>query len=80
MKSPGINRGFFLNITNKENKSMDWTQIGFAVLLGAMIIFMYPRVKHSMENSPKAENGDWTSALLPILAVVGFVILLIMLV
>ncbi|MCP4127084.1 MAG: hypothetical protein GY753_08490 [Gammaproteobacteria bacterium] len=59
---------------------MDWTQIGFAVLLGAMIIFMYPRVKHSMENSPKAESGDWTSALLPILAVVGFVILLIMLV
>jgi len=59
---------------------MDWMQIGYALLLGMMIIVIYPRVKHAMNNSPKAENGDWTSALLPILAVVGFVILLIMLV
>ena len=59
---------------------MDWTQIGFAVLLGAMIIFMYPRVKHSMENSPKAEKGDWMSFIVPIVAVVGFVVLLIMMV
>lgn len=55
-------------------------QIGYAILLGMMIIVIYPRVKHAMNNNPKAENGDWTSALLPILAVVGFVVLLIMLV
>ncbi len=59
---------------------MDWMQIGFAILLGMMIMVIYPRVKHAMNNSPKAEKGDWSSALLPILAVVGFVILLIMLV
>lgn len=55
-------------------------QIGSVLLLGMMIVVLYPRVKHAMNNSPKAENGDWMSAVLPILAVVGFIILLIMLV
>jgi len=59
---------------------MNWMQIGFAILLGMMIVVIYPRVKHSMNNSPKAEKGDWMSVVMPILAVVGFIILLIMLV
>ncbi len=59
---------------------MDWMQIGFAILLGMMIVVIYPRVKHAMNNSPKAEKGDWISVVTPILAVVGFIILLIMLV
>jgi hypothetical protein len=59
---------------------MDWMQIGWALLLGAMIVFIFPRAKQMMTNSPKAEPGDWQSVLLPIAAVIGFVILLIMLV
>ena len=59
---------------------MDWMKIGAAVLLGMMIIMLLPRAKQMMTNSPKAESGDWTSAILPILAVVAFVIFLIMLV
>lgn len=59
---------------------MDWMKIGWALLLLAMIAVIFPRAKHMLTNSPKAEKGDWMSVALPILAVVGFVILLIMLV
>ena len=56
---------------------MDWLKIGSAVLLIAMIIFIWPSVKPMIQNSPKAESGDWQSAVLPLLAVAGFVALLI---
>jgi len=59
---------------------MDWMQITSALFLGAMVIFLFPRVKHAVANSPKAEKGDWMSFLIPITAVIGFVILLIMMV
>ena len=44
---------------------MDWMKIMSAVFLGAML-----------ENSPQAKPGDWTSALIPIFGVLGFVLLL----
>ena len=56
---------------------MDWMKIGSAVLLIAMIIFIWRSVKPMVQNSPKAESGDWQSAILPLLAVAGFVALLI---
>ena len=56
---------------------MDWMKIGSAVLLIAMIIFIWPSIKPMVQNSPKAESGDWQSAILPLLAVAGFVALLI---
>ncbi|MEN8167379.1 MAG: hypothetical protein ABFR65_07880 [Pseudomonadota bacterium] len=59
---------------------MDWTKIIWAVLLGAMILFLWPRAKHMLKHSPKAESGDWQAVVVPILFVVGFVILLIMMV
>lgn len=59
---------------------MDWMQITSVIFLGAMAVFLYPRVKHAVTNSPKAEKGDWMSFLIPIVAVIGFVILLIMMV
>jgi hypothetical protein len=59
---------------------MDWLKIGSAVLIVAMIIFIWPSAKHMMNNSPAAEKGDWQGAILPILAVVGFVLLLMSLV
>ena len=59
---------------------MDWMKIGSALLLGMMIVAVYPRVKHSMQNSHKAEKGDWMSFIVPIVAVIGFVMLLIMMV
>lgn len=59
---------------------MDWMKIGAAVLLGAMILLLLPRARQMMNESRKAEAGEWQSVLLPILAVAGFVVLLIMLV
>ncbi len=53
-----------------------WMKIGSALLLGAMIIYLLPRAKTMMEQSPEAKPGDWRNALLPLAAVVGFVILL----
>ncbi|MBT3060358.1 MAG: hypothetical protein G8D61_09605 [gamma proteobacterium symbiont of Ctena orbiculata] len=59
---------------------MDWTKIIWALLLGAMILFLWPRAKQMLKHSPKAEKGDWQAVLLPLAFVVGFVVLLIMMV
>jgi hypothetical protein len=53
-------------------------KIAWAALLLMIIVYLYPRAKHWLEHGPKAEKGDWQSALLPLALVVGFVILLIM--
>ena len=50
------------------------------LLIIGFIIFIWPRAKYWMKNSPKAQAGDWQAALLPIGFVVLFVIVLIMLV
>lgn len=54
-----------------------WIKIGSAVLLGAMLIYLWPRARYLLKESPKAEKGDWQAFLLPIAMVVLFVILLI---
>lgn len=59
---------------------MDWTQIGSALLLGAMLIFIFPRMRAALKHSPKGSSEDWKSALFPIAMVVLFVIFLIMMV
>lgn len=58
----------------------DWTKILSAILIIGWIVFLWPRAKHWLENSPKAGAGDWQAALLPLLLVAGFVALLIMMV
>jgi hypothetical protein len=57
---------------------MDWMQILAAVAAVMMLFVLWPAYKHWSANSPKAEAGDWQAALLPLAAVVGLVILLIM--
>ncbi|MEQ8232606.1 MAG: hypothetical protein RLW61_18310 [Gammaproteobacteria bacterium] len=59
---------------------MDWMKIGSAILLGMMIILLFPRARHMIKHSPAAQAGDWRAFLLPILAVGGFVALLMWLV
>jgi hypothetical protein len=59
---------------------MDWMKIGYALLLGMMILFLWPRTKQILRETRKAEPGEWMGAILPILAVIGFVILLVMMV
>ncbi|MDH5632964.1 MAG: hypothetical protein OEZ10_08210 [Gammaproteobacteria bacterium] len=53
-------------------------KIASAVTLGLIAVLIFPRAQAMMKNSPKAEAGDWQAVLLPLLAVAGFIVLLVM--
>ena len=53
---------------------MDWLKFAYAVLVVALLIFIFPAARYWLRNSPKAEQGDWQAFLLPIGLVVLFVI------
>jgi hypothetical protein len=55
-----------------------WMKIGWALLLGAMLVMILPRARIMMKEGRKGSAAEWKSALIPLLLVVGFVILLIM--
>jgi len=55
-------------------------QLAAAAFLIMLLFYLWPAYKAWQQNSPKAEKGDWQAVLLPLGAVVGFVIILIMLV
>jgi hypothetical protein len=57
-----------------------WMKIGTAALLVMMLIVLIPRAKQMLKESPKGSTSDWTSALIPIGAVILFVLLLMQLV
>ena len=59
---------------------MDWLKIGSAALLIGMLIFVFPRMRHAMKHSPKGTSEDWKGFLIPLAAVIAFVIFLIMMV
>jgi hypothetical protein len=59
---------------------MNWMDIGYALLAGAMIVVLWPHAKHLLTNSPKPPPGAWQNVALIILAVMGFVALLVMMV
>jgi hypothetical protein len=45
-----------------------------------MMFFIYPRLKHATQNSPKGTKEDWMGFIKPMVFIVLFVIVLIMLV
>jgi uncharacterized membrane protein YphA (DoxX/SURF4 family) len=53
-------------------------KITAAILFGMMLFFLWPVYKHWQENGPKAQKGDWAAAMLPLGAVVVFVVLLVL--
>ena len=57
---------------------MDWLKIGSAVLLIAMLVFIFPRMKQALKHSPKGTMKDWLGYLFPLGFVVIFVAFLIM--
>ena len=59
---------------------MDWVKIGSAIFMAAMLIYLFPRARYMVENSPRGSMKDWMGFILPIGAVILFVILLIALV
>ncbi len=58
---------------------MDWLKIVSALFLVAMMVMLYPSLKHASKNSPEATKDDWIALIKPILFVVVFVIALIIL-
>ncbi len=56
-----------------------WQKIMWALVLGAMVVFLLPRAKQMLAQSAQAENKDWKGVIFPIAMVVLFVILLVML-
>jgi uncharacterized membrane protein YphA (DoxX/SURF4 family) len=55
-------------------------KIAAAAVMIMLLFYLWPAFKAWQENGPKAEKGDWQAALLPLAAVVGVVILLVMMV
>jgi hypothetical protein len=55
-----------------------WEQVlvGIGGLL--LVFFFWPGAKAAMEKSRQAENPDWGSVLIPITAVVIFIVILVM--
>ena len=56
---------------------MDWMAITSAIFLGAMLIFIFPRMRQAVKHSPKGNMNDWMGYIIPLAAVIGFIILLI---
>ena len=54
-----------------------WVQVGMGLLALAVLFFFGPRALEAAKNSPKGSAQDWLGVLLPIGAVVLFIILLI---
>ena len=57
---------------------MDWMKITLAVVFIMMIIYLLPRARYMVKNSPKGSNADWMGVAIPIVAVIGFVVLLVL--
>ena len=59
---------------------MDWLKIAMAIALVAMFFYILPSAKHMVKNSPKGSAKDWMGFVVPMAAIVLFIILLISLV
>ena len=59
---------------------MDWIQIGSALFLVAMIAFIFPSMRRAVKHAPKGTSQDWMGFIIPLAAVIGFIILLIQMV
>ncbi len=56
---------------------MDWMKIFSALLIVLMLVYLLPRAKDMLKNSPKASGNDWLATLIPLILVIAFVFLLI---
>lgn len=57
-----------------------WEQVLLGIAAMVILFLFWPGAKKMLEKSQQAENPDWKGALIPIGAVILFVILLIVMV
>ena len=53
-----------------------WMKILSAALIAMMLVFLFPRAKQMLQDSPKGSSQEWITALIPLALVIGFVVLL----
>jgi hypothetical protein len=59
---------------------MDWMEIVSALALVMFIVIMFPAARHMIKNSPKGTTSDWMGFIVPLIAVLLFIILLVKLI
>ena len=59
---------------------MDWLTIGSAILVGFMLVMLLPHARRMLKEDRKGTFSDWVGVLIPLGAVVLFVIFLMALV
>ena len=59
---------------------MNFIDILSALFLVGLLVLLFPRARQMITHSPPAQSGDWQAVLLPLVAVAGFVLLLMKLV
>ena len=55
---------------------MDWTKWITAGLLVMMIVFIFPRAKQMLKDSPKGSSGDWQMFAIIVVIITLFIFLL----
>jgi TRAP-type C4-dicarboxylate transport system permease small subunit len=55
-------------------------EIVSALALVMFIVIMFPAARYMIKNSPKGTTSDWLSFIVPLVAVVLFIILLVKLI
>lgn len=59
---------------------MDWMKIVSAIAMIMFIVFLFPRARDMLKNSPKGTTADWMSFVVPVVAIALFIMLLVQLV
>lgn len=54
-----------------------WMKVTYALILGTMVVFLWPRAKAMMSQTPKGTSSDWRSVAIPLLGVILFILFLI---
>ena len=59
---------------------MDWLKIASGIFLVAMFFMLLPSAKRMVKESPKGTASDWMGYIIPMVAIVLFIVILISLV
>jgi zinc transporter ZupT len=59
---------------------MDWLKIASGIFLVAMFLMLLPSAKRMVKESPKGTASDWMGYIIPMVAIVLFIVILISLV
>lgn len=56
-----------------------WMKLLYALPMILIAVFLFPRAREMIKNSPKAQDGDWKAILIPLIMVILVVVMLIQL-